>query len=491
MKKTSRIFLPLAVGAVAAVSGFLVAQDKDDQPAPLVIKSDSTAIERTGGTHPTSYAPMLADAKKAVVSVATAEVVRYARGGGRGSMEDRILRQLFGMPAPRNQGNGQVQEEKVPQGVGSGVIISPDGYILTNNHVISTRDGGEADEILVRMSDDTEMEAKLIGRDPQTDIAVIKVDGKDLPHATVANSEEIMVGDIVFAIGNPMGVGLTVTSGIVSATGRSIGIYGRDGYEDFIQTDAAINRGNSGGALIDIEGRLIGINSAIVSSSGGSNGLGFAIPANLAVDVAQRLTETGEVKRGYIGIRMSPLEPEVAEAMGAKGVKGVLIEEVIDGFPAKEAGLQHGDIITSINGNAITNPNDLRLAVASTALGDTLKVTVRRDGKDQEFEVQVADPEESLALDGQFVEGVQANLVNDSLRETYGIPSEVSGLVVTEVAPGSPFARYLQPGLVILEINKREVESLDQARELLRDQGNNLLYVYYQGRTRYFALRLN
>ncbi|WP_411845967.1 Do family serine endopeptidase [Roseibacillus persicicus] len=489
MKKKNQIFLPLAAAAVAAVSGYLVAQDKiEDKPAPLIIKADNRPIERVGGAQPTSYAPMLAEAKRSVVSVHTAEVVRYARGSG--SREDQILRQLFGMGrAP--QGEESIQEQRVPQGVGSGVLISPDGYILTNNHVVVDQRGGDADEILVTLSDDTEMKATLIGRDPQTDIAVIKVDGEDLPFARVADSEEIMVGDIVFAIGNPLGVGMTVTSGIISATGRSIGIYGQDGYEDFIQTDAAINQGNSGGALVDIEGRLIGINSAIMSRSGGSIGLGFAIPANLAVDIAERLTESGEVKRGLIGIRMSELDPRVAEAMGVPDTKGVLIEEVIEGFPAKEAGLLHGDIITQINERKVEDPNDLRLEVAAMKPGEILQIKVLRDSKEKSFDVKIADPDQTASLSDEFVEGVKAALLNNELRQTYGIPRGVSGLVITEVKGSSPFNRYLEPGLVILEINKRPVDSLEQGRKLLRDRGNNLLYVYNQGRTSYFALRLN
>lgn len=490
MKKSVRILLPVAATAVAAISGYLVAQEKEDvQPAPLVIETDTRPIERVGGAQPTSYAPMLATARKSVVSVYTSEVVRYTRRAG--SRQDEILRQLFGIRPPNSQGQEPIREQKVPQGVGSGVIISSDGYILTNNHVVQDNRGGDADEILVRLSDDTELEAKLIGRDPKTDIAVIKVDTSDLPFIKVADSDEIMVGDIVFAIGNPLGVGLTVTSGIISATQRSIGIYGNDGYEDFIQTDAAINQGNSGGALVDIEGRLIGINSAIKSTSGGSIGLGFAIPSDLAIQTATQLTESGEVKRGLIGIRMSTLDPRVAEAMGVEGTKGVLIEEVIDGYPAKESGIRHGDIIIQVNDRKVDDPNDLRLEVSTTTLGDSVKVIVLRDAKEMTFDIKVADPDGDLVAGNEFVEGVMASVVGNEERKTYGTPRDVSGLIVTETAPNSPFSRYLQPGLVILEINKQPVESLAQAKRLLQGQGSNLLYVYVNGRTSYLALRLN
>lgn len=491
MKKTARRILPFAATAVAAVSGYLIAQEKEETSStPLIIETDSRPIERAGGAQPTSYAPMLAQARTSVVSVYTSEVVRYARRSG--TMEDQILRQLFGLrPPARQQEQEPVREQEIPQGVGSGVIISPNGYILTNNHVVQDRRGGDADKILVRLSDDTELEAKLIGRDPKTDIAVIKVEKDDLPAIKVADSDEIMVGDIVFAIGNPLGVGLTVTSGIISATERSIGIYGRDGYEDFIQTDAAINQGNSGGALVDIEGRLIGINSAIKSTSGGSIGLGFAIPSDLAIQTATQLTESGEVRRGLIGIRMSELDPGVAEAMGVAGTKGVLIEEVVDGFPAKDAGLSHGDIITQINERKVDDPNDIRLEVSTTAPGESVSIVALRDGEELTFDVRVADPEGDLLSSNEFVEGIMATMVDGEQRRTYNLPREVRGLVVTAAAPDSPFARYLQPGVVVLEINKESVKSLQQAKNLLHDEGNNLLYVYSEGRTRYFALHLN
>lgn len=480
MKKSVRIFLPIATTAVAAVSGYLVAQEKDaPQPAPLIIETDTRPIERVGGAQPTSYAPMLADARKSVVSVHTSEMVRSI------SREDQFLRRFYGLRPSRGQ------EREVPQGAGSGVIISADGYILTNNHVVQDQRGGDADKILVRLSDQTELEAKLIGRDPKTDIAVIKVDRTDLPFLKVADSDKVMVGDIVFAIGNPLGVGLTVTSGIISATQRSIGIYGDSGYEDFIQTDAAINQGNSGGALVDIEGRLIGINSAIKSTSGGSIGLGFAIPSGLAIQTATQLTESGEVTRGLIGIRMDILTPNVAEAMGAAGTKGILIQEVIDGFPAKEAGLSHGDIITQINERKVDDLNDIRLEVSTTNPGESVKVVILRDSKEMTFNVKVADPNGDLVAGKDFVEGIKASLITNKQRKTYNFPREVKGIVVTETDKDSPFAQYLQPGLAILEINKQPVESLVQAQGLLRKKGNNLLYVYANGQTSHFALRLN
>ena len=489
MNYSIRNILPVVATSAALVTGFLLAQDKSKAvPAPLVITQDSRPIERTSGPNATSYAPMLTSARKSVVSVYTSEVVSY--GGRRGSLRDQILQQLYGLPSDSSDRQGR-QSREVPQGVGSGVIISSDGYILTNNHVVQDQRGGDADKILVRLSDDTELEAKLVGRDPKTDIAVIKVESSDLPFIKVADSKKVMVGDIVFAIGNPLGVGLTVTSGIISATERAIGIYGSDGYEDFIQTDAAINQGNSGGALVDIEGRLIGINSAIKSTSGGSIGLGFAIPSDLAIRTATQLTENGEVKRGLIGVRMKPLTPQLAEAMGVPGTKGVLIEEVVDGFPAKKAGIVHGDIITKVNNRKVDDSNDLRLEVSTTKLEDSVKITFLRDGKEHVVTVQVSDPNSFDFTSNEFIEGVSVATVNDSYRKTYDIPREVNGLAVTETQEGSPFARYLQPGVVILEINKRPVNSFERAKKLLRRKQDNLLYTYANGRASYFVLRLD
>ena len=486
MKKPVRILLPFAATAFAAVTGYLVAQEKDEPTAtPLAIQTDSRPIERIGGSQPTSYAPMLAEARRSVVSVYTSEVVQQTRRSG--SREDEMRRYLFGgrTPSRANQ-----EPLKVPQGVGSGVIISADGYILTNNHVVQDQRGGDADEILVQLSDDTQLTARLIGRDPQSDIAVIKVEATDLPFIKVADSDEVMVGDIVFAIGNPLGVGLTVTSGIISATQRSIGIYGNEGLEDFIQTDAAINQGNSGGALVDIEGRLIGVNSAIKSTSGGSIGLGFAIPSELAIQTATQLTESGEVKRGLIGIRMNALDTQRAKTLGVPGTKGMLVEEVLDGYPAKEAGLQKGDIITRVNNRRIDDFKDLRFEVSTTSLGETVEVLVLRDAKEMTFNIKVADPDEDLVSGTDFVEGIEATTVTRQLRQTYQLPREAKGLVITETEPNSPFARYLQPGVVILAINRQPVTSLAQAKRLLSDKNDNLLYVFAQGQTSHFKLRL-
>jgi serine protease Do/serine protease DegQ len=345
--------------------------------------------------------------------------------------------------------------------------------------------------VFVRLDDERELPAEIVGRDPKTDVAVLKIDAKDLPVATIADSDQIKVGDIVFAIGNPMGVGLTVTSGIVSATGRAIGIYGSEGYEDFIQTDASINPGNSGGALVDIEGRLIGVNSAIMSRSGGNVGIGFAIPSNLAVNITRQLTRSGEVRRGFVGVNIAPLTADMAEAFGLKGARGVLVDSVVEGLPADKAGLKRGDIITALDGKSLDSPNGLRLAVSQKSPGSKLKVTVVRDGKKIDLDVTVGDQSNQLGSTGsELLEGVTAAPLTDELRREHGVPRRVHGLVITDVAASSDYAGSLAPGIVLIEINDEHVESLDAARKALH-KGVNKVYLYTDGRVGYVALRVD
>lgn len=340
----------------------------------LNLRIDDQSIDRSNGA---SYAGMLEQAQKSVVSVYTAELVQYLRYSG--SSRDDLLRDYLGLP-PTGRRGSNLETHKVPQGVGSGVILNTNGYIVTNNHVISNKQGEVADEILVRLTNGKEYKARVVGRDPQTDIAVLKVDATGLPSAKIANSKQTKVGDIVFAIGNPMGVGLTVTTGIISAKNRNIGIYGVDGYENFIQTDASINPGNSGGALVDIKGRLIGINSAIVSRSGGNVGIGFAIPSNLAVDVSTQLTKTGKVQRRTIGVYIAPITEAEAEHFGLSN-KSVVIKNVIAETAAAKAGLLSGDIITHINDKAIGGSGHLRSSIAHLKKGDTVKMKIWRQSK--------------------------------------------------------------------------------------------------------------
>lgn len=484
----SMSLLPMKAIVRSALLCLVVAAPGLTQAKDLkTFQQDPQPLDRTRQNPVTSYAPILQEAREAVVSVTPARIVRFVRSPSR-NMRDELLRRFFGLPNQQRD-EAEVQERLQPQGVGSGVIISPDGYILTNNHVVATQDGRDADEIIVQLNDGRDLPAELIGRDPTTDIAVLKVEATALPYLPIAESEQVEVGDVVFALGNPLGVGLTVTQGIVSATSRSIGIYGREGFEDFIQTDASINPGNSGGALIDAEGRLVGVNSAILSQSGGSIGIGFAIPSDLAVTVAEQLINYGMVRRGLLGVRMRDLNSDMAEAFGLDRPLGALIEEVVAGSPAEEAGILRGDVITAYNDEAVENVNDLRINLAQTEPGQPITLGILRDGVDLELELSLA-PRESLTAGGSMnlFPGVEVASLSEQDRAQYGIPESVNGVIIRSLEPVSPLARRLSEGMVIAEINDSPARTPSQARQLLRN-GINKVYVYYQGRFGYITVR--
>lgn len=456
----------------------------------LDLNIETAPIDRSQSFMPHSYANMLDTATPSVVSVYTARIVKVARSRGY-SPEEELLRRFFGIPIPRQNYEAEPEERKIPQGVGSGVIVSSDGYIMTNNHVVSNERGEDADEVLVRLTDGRELEAEIIGRDPLTDVAILKVKAEDLPTIRIADSDNIAVGDVVFAIGNPMGVGLTVTQGIVSATNRSIGIYGDNGYENFIQTDASINPGNSGGALIDSEGRLIGVNSAILSRSGGNVGIGFAIPSNLAVNISTQLADSGEVRRGFLGVSISDLTPDMAEAFDLDQTKGVLINDVEEDSAADAGGLKRGDIVTKIDNKPVTTANEFRIRIGHTPPGTEIEIEVIRDGKRKTLDVEIGQASGRFAMSAnELLEGVEVALLNEENAEQFRIPRGIDGLVITSVTPESPYARSLREGMVIIEINDHEIESIREARENIRS-GVNKLYIYNRGRTGYMAVRVD
>lgn len=431
------------------------------------LKLDASPVGEGKAPVLTSYADVLTDVRPAVVSVYSSKIVRQR--------VPEFYRQLFG--------NIPDREQKL-SGLGSGVIISPDGYILTNNHVVE-----DADELKVALSDDRELPAKLVGTDRKTDVAVIKVDATKLPFVTIADSDRLRVGDVVFAIGNPLGIGQTVTMGIVSATGRKnvnlLTDREPDAYEDFIQTDAAINMGNSGGALVDAKGRLVGINSGIATTNRGNIGIGFAIPINLARSVMTSLIETGTVVRGYLGVSSETLTAEVAESLGLpRETRGVVITDLSpkDG-PAAKAGLKREDIVTAVNGRAIASRDDLRLTIAQTMPGTKVRIDFLRDGKLQNVEVTLGKLEDAAA-DGEFLTGVSVQQLNNDLRGELRIPNEVEGLVITDIAPTSPFGDVFPVGAVIEQINRIPVNDVASAKRALRE-GRNLALIYYRGNYRY------
>ena len=371
MKYTAFLLL---ISPFAAISLFA------DKNPPLNVKVDAQSIATSGDMPLVSYADVLGQATPSVVAVYTSRIV-----SARQSLISPEFYRQFGRPIPRMMPEeGLNRERKERLGVGSGVIISADGYIVTNYHVVQGMRGREVDEILVRLNDGTEYVATLIGSDSKTDVAILKIEADaSLPAVTLADSDLLRVGDIVFAIGNPRDLGLTATQGIVSALERNRGgqILGAGSYENFIQTDAAINLGNSGGALVDAWGRLVGINTAIVSSSGGSIGLGFAIPVNMVLNVASNLIKTGEVPRGMLGLFPDDLNREMADAFGLESTRGALVNQVQEDSPASRGGIRHGDIILKIDEREIDSAAELRLVVSQVLPGTKVAVTLIRQGK--------------------------------------------------------------------------------------------------------------
>lgn len=445
-----------------------------------------------------SYADVLDRATPSVVAVYTSQIVSVAERDRPGSLRELYERYYF--PDRFRDEDAPVREEKRPLGVGSGVIFTEDGYVVTNNHVIRDQRGEIADEIKVRLGDDREFLAEVIGADPKTDVAVLKIESDQaLPVVTIADSDLLRVGDVVFAIGNPLGVGLTATQGIVSATGRqSLGILGRGAYEDFIQTDAAINPGNSGGALIDAAGRLIGINTAILSGNGGNIGIGLAIPSQIVLNVMKNLIENGEVPRGMLGLYPEDLTRDLADAFGLSSTNGALVNQVMMDSPADKAGIQHGDIILKIEGKLVESASQLRLLVSQTLPGTKVSVELVREGETMTIPVvlgsvsgkQFSQSGEPLDdSDSDVIEGVTLNVLTDDLREQYSVPEEIDGVIVTEVDFESPYSESFVPGLVLIEINGEPSNTMKAVESSIM-KGVNRLYTWTEGVNRYMILRV-
>lgn len=407
-----------------------------------------------------SYADVLEPAQKAVVSVYSTKIIKERL------TINPLLRRYFGNIPDQ-------ERESKQEGLGSGVIVTSDGYILTNNHVVEG-----ADELKITLTDDRDFIAKVVGSDPKTDIAVLKIDAVDLPTVVFADSDLLRVGDIVFAVGNPLGVGQTVTMGIVSAKGRSkLGLLENvSGYEDFIQTDAAINMGNSGGALIDARGRLIGINSAILSPSRGNIGIGFAIPVNLASFIMNSLAEHGVVARGYLGVTSDTVTADVAEQLGLpKDSRGVVVTDIDPDSPAEKAGLKRTDVIVAINNHPIGTWEELRLLVAQVVPDSKITLKIVRDGKPRSVDVILGKVTENP---NELIAGVDVAPLTPEARRRLGLRDQrISGLVITGVAEDSPYADRLAPNMIVIEVNREPVADLAGAREKLQS-GRNLLAVF-------------
>jgi len=404
---------------------------------------------------------------------------------------EEFFERFFGRRFPDQQRQRQPREYR-QQGQGSGFIISKDGYILTNNHVV-----GEADRMTVTLADDREFEAKLIGTDPKSDVAVIKIEGNNFPVLPMGDSDRLAVGEWVIAIGNPFGLTHTMTVGVVSAKGRSQ--MGITDYEDFIQTDAAINPGNSGGPLLNLDGEVVGINTAIFSRSGGYMGIGFAIPIKMATYIQKQLVDTGKVTRGYLGVGIQDLTKDLATSFGLDDTDGVLVASVASGAPAQEAGLKTGDVIVSFDGNDIRDTNQLRNLVARTPVGRQVAVEVIRDKKPQQFSVEIGElPDRVLASadDSELLKqlGFSVQDLTEELAYQLGYEGQ-EGVIVADVEPGSEADRLgLGQGTLIRQVNRQSVRNTAEFMQALRESEQSkrvLLLAQDQRGTRFVALDLS
>jgi serine protease Do len=447
------------------------------------------------GPSKTGFAPVIKTVLPDVVNISTSKVVKASdQQDMQGEMPEGMppfFQQFFGQQfGPNSEGRGQKPRDQREDSLGSGVIVSPDGYIMTNNHVIEG-----ATDVRVTLADKRQLKAKVVGTDPKTDIAVLKVEGTDFPAITIGDSSKVQVGDYALAIGDPFGVGQTVTMGIISAMNR--GNLGIEDYEDFIQTDAPINPGNSGGALINDRGELVGINTAILShGSGGNEGIGFAIPVNLARSVMSQILDHGKVNRAYLGIMVQDITPGISKAMSLKDMKGVLVGDVSPSGPASKSGVQRGDVILEVNGRTMEDSRELRNTISMMDPNATVNLKISRNGSPTNVSVHLGvlptDKEETKteegtsekALDGVTVENLDAQ----SAREL-GLPASTSGVVVTDVNPTSPLASAgLRRGDVIQEVNHQPVRNVEQLEEAVRKAGPNpLLLVNRKGSTLFLA----
>lgn len=459
--------------------------------APAEDEQSIAALRRMGK----AFASIAEKASPAVVGIRAEKTVK--RGGGQSGQspfrnpfspfDEDLFEYFFRRQSPRQY--ERPESKQVAQG--SGFIIAQDGYILTNNHLV-----GEAEEITVQMADDRKLKAKLIGTDPETDVALIKIDETDLPYVELANSDTLEVGEWVIAIGNPFGLSHTVTAGIVSAKGRSE--LGVATYEDFIQTDAAINFGNSGGPLLNLDGKAVGINTAIIGP-GGNVGIGLAIPSNMARDVYRELKETGTMTRGFLGVLPSDLTAEMTEFFGLDEAKGVLISQVNEDSAAEKAGFKRGDVVIELDGQPVESANDFRGRVAKHKPGSKIKIVVLRDGKRQTLTATLEERSTGLRASAERPDvgdrlGMTVQTLTAELAQRLGYDG-LRGVVVTEVEPGSEAdEKGIQRGSLIREVDREEVDDVRQfnaAIEKAQPRGKALLLVRYDTVDRYVVLDLS
>lgn len=473
------VLIGAGIAAGLAISSAFSFQQRSHAEETKISREAIDLLTRTNQ----AITEVVASVKPAVVNISSVKMVKVAEGPSP-FFHDPFFRRFFGDEFR----NFEKPRDQKRSGLGSGVIVDRNGYILTNNHVIKG-----ADEIKVSLSDKREFKGKVIGADQKTDLAVIKIEAGNLPVVRLGDSDNLKIGETVFAIGNPFGLAQTVTAGIVSATGRAnVGIAD---YEDFIQTDAAINPGNSGGALVNVKGELIGINTAIFSTSGGYQGIGFAIPSNMAKHVMESLIKQGKVIRGWLGVSIQPLTDDLVKQFNLKDGSGVLIGDVVDDSPAERAGIRRGDVVTEFNGKPVKEVRQFRKMVADSPPGKSVKVRLIRDGASQLVDVMISEmPSDVTAqmLSGanQF-RGVAVQNLTPQLRESLDIPKRVDGVVVTDVDEESPAAGTLFRNDVIMEINRKKINSIkdyEGAVSGVSQDQNILLLIFRKGSTVYVTL---
>ncbi len=475
---TARILTIIGIIVGLAVSTNLISHSKCFAESLAISQESIDTLTKTN----MALAEVVAAVKPSVVNIASSRTIR--RGGGPSPfLNDPFFKRFFG-DDPRFF---ERPREYKQSGLGSGVIVHRDGYVLTNNHVIRG-----ADEIKVTLSDKREFKGKVVGVDPKTDLAVVKIDADNLPVIELGDSDRLKAGEIVLAIGTPYGLNQTVTSGIISATGRAnVGIAD---YEDFIQTDAPINPGNSGGALVNVKGELIGINTAIFSTTGGYQGIGFAIPSNMAKTVMESLIKTGKVVRGWLGVTIQQLTADLVKQFNLKDEKGVLIADVTEGSPAEKAGIQRGDIIIGFNGKEVTDGRSLKNMVANTAPNTVVKIKLMRDGKPKTVEVKISEMASEVQALSTFenrLKGVQVQDMTPSLKSDLGIPPRIAGVIITDIEEGSSSEGILMKDDVIMEINRepiRNVKDYEKAVSKIKPNENILLLVFRKNAAFYVTL---
>lgn len=458
----------------------------DTAPSP----TPTGAIEYVRSASISSYADVVSRVAPSVVTIHSERRVRAPQQHP--FFNDPFFWEFFG----RRFGEATpMPQERVQRGLGSGVIFKPDGYILTNHHVV---DGAEG--IKVEMSDQRVFNATVVGSDPPSDLAVLKIETSGLPVLTLGDSDRVRVGDVVLAVGNPLGIGQTVTAGIISAKGRATGL--SDGsFESFLQTDAPINRGNSGGALVNTAGELVGINSQILSPTGVNIGIGFAVPTNMARNVTDQLISTGKVRRGKLGVTIQPITSELAASLGLSEVRGVIVSGVESSGPADRAGIKQGDVITAINGKPVEDSNSLRNQIASTQPGAEVTLTVRRDSTEQQLRVKLgelsveanhAGSNRSEGGGSAGLYGMSVSSLNPQTARRFGLPENTKGMVVTSIEPISPAADAgLQPGDVIIQVNRQPVSNVAELKSALTQTKGRpaLLLINRRGVNLYLTMR--